>query len=130
MEGEGCFDICNMKSKTHKIGYSVLARMSITQDSRDIVLMNSLLEYLKCGIIFSTGYLTKSFVRFAVTSTKDLNTQITPHFNKYPLQGPKLLDFVDWCKAVEIIKAKGHLTFEGLEQLQNIKKGMNTGRKS
>lgn len=74
--------------------------------------------------------MNKGFVIFRVSCTEDIKTHITPVFNKYPLQGPKLLDFVDWCKAAEIMKAKGHLTSEGLEQLKNIKKGMNKGRES
>jgi hypothetical protein len=42
--------------------------------------------------------------------------------------GVKSLDFQDWCKAAEIVKKKGHLTTEGLEQLHKIKTGMNRGR--
>jgi hypothetical protein len=38
------------------------------------------------------------------------------------------LDFIDWCKAAEIIKAKAHLNEEGLDQIIKIKAGMNRGR--
>lgn len=40
-----------------------------------------------------------------------------------------LLRRQDFCKAVDIMKVKGHLTNEGLDQLNKLKKGMNTGRK-
>ena len=40
-----------------------------------------------------------------------------------------LLRRLDFCKAVDIMKVKGHLTNEGLDQLNKLKKGMNTGRK-
>ena len=56
VEGEGCFEVCITKSRTHKTGYCVQLRLSITQDSRDIALMSSLIEYLKCGSIFSNSY--------------------------------------------------------------------------
>ncbi len=45
------------------------------------------------------------------------------------LRGVKSKDFTDFCKAVDIMKVKGHLTNEGLDQLNKLKKGMNTGRK-
>jgi len=40
----------------------------------------------------------------------------------------KSKDFADFCKVVDIIKVKGHLTAEGLDQIRKIKSGMNTGR--
>lgn len=48
---------------------------------------------------------------------------------KSPIVGAKALDFVDFCKASELIKSKAHLTASGLEQIKLIKGGMNTGRK-
>jgi hypothetical protein len=38
-------------------------------------------------------------------------------------------DFADFCKVVDIMKVKGHLTVEGLDQIHKIKAGMNTGIK-
>lgn len=51
-----------------------------------------------------------------------------PLFQSIPLQGVKYKDFSDFVKAVEIIKAKGHLTTHGLNELRNIKQGMNKAR--
>jgi hypothetical protein len=50
-------------------------------------------------------------------------------FQSIPLEGTKHKDFVDFCKAVEIMKEKGHLTNQGINQLYELKMGMNTGRK-
>ena len=41
-----------------------------------------------------------------------------------------LIKFSDFCKAVDIMKVKGHLTQEGLDQICGIKAGMNTVRNS
>jgi hypothetical protein len=38
------------------------------------------------------------------------------------------LDFEDWCKVAEIIKAKGDKTLEGLNKIREIKGGMNKTR--
>jgi hypothetical protein len=59
---------------------------------------------------------------------KDLSDIVIPLFKNMPLQGAKSKDFADFCKAVDIMKVKGHLTNEGLDQLRKLKVGMNTGR--
>ena len=41
----------------------------------------------------------------------------------------KALDFADFCRAAELMKEKKHLTKEGLEEIRQIKAGMNQGRK-
>jgi len=38
------------------------------------------------------------------------------------------LDFADFCKVAELMKNKAHLTQEGLEEIRQIKAGMNTRR--
>ena len=54
--------------------------------------------------------------------------KIIPFFDKYPIQGEKLNDYLDWCKIARLIKNKSHLTNEGLISIKNIKKGMNNSR--
>jgi LAGLIDADG endonuclease len=89
--------------------------------------MKSLVEYWGCGRIEASS--TESVVRFSVNKFEDINNQIIPFFQKYPLQGIKLSNFLDFFKVAELIKDKAHLTEEGLEKIVNIKSGMNTGRK-
>jgi hypothetical protein len=47
---------------------------------------------------------------------------------KSPLIGNKALDLGDFYKVASLMKAKGHLTKEGLEEIKKIKDGMNTRR--
>ena len=68
-------------------------------------------------------------VDFQILKIKDLSEKVIPLFQSIPLQGVKSKDFADFCKAAEIMKVKGHLTNEGLDQLHKLKVGMNTGRK-
>lgn len=49
-------------------------------------------------------------------------------FNSYPLIGVKSRDFQDFCRVVELMKNKVHLTQEGIVQIRDIKVGMNIGR--
>jgi len=62
---------------------------------------------------------------YKISASLDIETKIVPFFQKYPIQGVKSLDFQDFCKVVELIKEKRHLTKEGLEQISKIKTGMN-----
>jgi hypothetical protein len=63
-----------------------------------------------------------------VTNLTDVINILLPIFSKYPLQGTKKLNFQDFCKVVELMQNKAHLTSEGLEEIRKIKSGMNTGK--
>ena len=123
--GEGCFFIHIYKSAT-KLGLAVTLVFQVTQHSRDAELMKSFISFLGCGrYAFNSN---KDYGDFLVTSFSDINDKIIPFFQKYVIKGVKANDFADFSKAAYIIKAKGHLTFEGLTQIVTLKKGMNRKR--
>lgn len=47
--------------------------------------------------------------------------KIIPFFDKYPLKGSKLNDYLAFKKGFSIINAKSHLTIEGLNEIKTIK---------
>jgi hypothetical protein len=49
-------------------------------------------------------------------------------FDKSPLLGIKLLDYLDWHKIAKLIDEGSHHTLEGLKLIQEISSKMNTGR--
>jgi hypothetical protein len=67
-------------------------------------------------------------VCLVVSKFTDISEKIIPFLDKYLVQGIKLADYQDFKRAAELIKAKSHLTLEGLNQLRAIKAGMNTQR--
>lgn len=67
-------------------------------------------------------------VDFQILKLKDLSEKVIPFFQSIPLQGVKSKDFADFCKVVDIMKVKGHLTNEGLDKIRELKSGMNRGR--
>ena len=96
---------------------------------RDERLMTSLIELLQCGKI----YKYRNAFDFRVSKFADITgggEKIIPFFIKYPILGVKALDFADWCKVAELMKEKKHLTAEGLEEIKQIKAGINTDRKN
>jgi hypothetical protein len=84
-------------------------------------------QVLKCGFI-KTGK-KQPIVVLTVTKISDLQNIIIPFFQKNPLQGTKLQDFLDFAKAAKIVEDKAHLTSTGLERIKKIKEGMNSKRK-
>lgn len=126
-EGEGCFNVNILSSKTHKTGAQVQLRFEISQHSRDTELMNSLVKYWGCGK--TTVIATRPVVRFNVVKFTEFKDIIVPFFNKYPLYGNKRLDYACFEKVFMLVDNKGHLTLEGLSQIKKIKAGMNTNRK-
>lgn len=124
--GEGCFLIKVSKSKGSKLGFGVQLIFQLTQHSRDIELMESLVTFFRCGRIVQD--LNRSKVNFIVSKFTDITDKILPFFSKYPVVGIKYTNFKDWCKVAEIMKNQGHLTEEGFNKILKIKAGTNKGR--
>jgi hypothetical protein len=116
----------NLFKATTKTGFAVALVFQVTQHSRDVELMSSLVSFFGCGRYSLRS--NKDSGDFLVTRFSDITEKIIPFFKNYAIEGAKSYDFADFCKAAEIIKAKGHLTSEGLEQIRLIKPGMNRGR--
>ncbi|GJJ16196.1 hypothetical protein Clacol_010488 [Clathrus columnatus] len=121
---EACFFVNVLNSPRYKLKAGIQLEFSLTQHSRDELLMKSLIEYFNCGKV--QKYQDACYYR--VGNLPGITEKIIPFFKKYPILGEKSKDFSDFCKVSEMIKDKKHLTKEGLEQILRIKAGMNTGR--
>jgi hypothetical protein len=124
--GEGCFYVGAWKTPDRRLGVRVTLKFMITQHSRDEQLMNSLVDFFRCGSYSLRNNLNKG--EFVVAKFSDVTDKIIPFFYKYKIRGVKSWDFQDWCRVVELMKANSHLTPEGLDQIRQIKNGMNKGR--
>jgi hypothetical protein len=87
--------------------------------------MRSFIEYFGCGVVYSSS----NAIYFRVFNFQDIVNKIIPFFKEHKIQGVKLKDFQDFCKVAELMKEGKHLTAEGLDQIREIKAGMNKGRK-
>jgi hypothetical protein len=104
IDGEGCFNVHITNSTTHKTGTQVKLRFILTQHTRDLDLMQKLVQVLECGIL--TKYGRKPAVDLTVMKFGDINTKIIPFLNKYPLQSSKRHEFADFGKIAEYMKDK------------------------
>ena len=125
VSAEGNFDV-RMPSTNSKLGYRVQLRFRISQHSRDIVLMQKIVEYIGSGKIYKYG--GKYAVSLSIFDFNDITNIIIPFFNKNPIMGIKLYDYLDWCKIHTLMLNRSHLTVEGIHSIREIKSGMNTGR--
>lgn len=126
VNGDGSFFVTIAVSKTNKIGYSVRLQFNETQHSRDLELLNSFTRYFNCGFITANDNLPVCI--YTVSRFKDI-LNIIQFFEKYPLEGAKKKDFLDWCSIAKLMVNKEHHTNSGLAKIIQIKGGMNQRRK-
>lgn len=124
VDGEGCFFVYIQKSKV-LIGEAVRLKFQITQHVRDLSLIRSLENTFGCGRV----EISRSWACYVVTTFSDNLNKIIPFFDKYPLQGVKRKNFDDFNRVVSLVKNNKHLSKCGLEEIKQIKMGMNKGRK-
>ena len=92
----------------------------------DYKLISKLVNIFNCGRVSENS--NNSGVEFMVNRLSDINEIIIPLFQKYNLISIKNRDFEDFCKIVELMKNKEHLTENGIKKIQEIVFNMNQRR--
>lgn len=123
-EAEGCFFVVIQENK-NKGSYQIKIGYQVTQHNRDQSLIKSLKNFFECGRSEPSG---NAAISFRITKLKNIADNIIPFFEKYPLLGSKLQDFKDLREIAKLMTSKSHLTREGLNEIKNIKSGMNSLR--
>ena len=82
IDGEGCFFIRIIKNPKRKIGWNVEPKFVITLHQKDTAILNLLKIYF--GEVGNISH-SKNSVSFWVSSLKELNDKILPHFLNYSL---------------------------------------------
>ena len=123
IEGEGSFYI-KISNKDQ-----VSFRFLVTQHERDTELLKNFIIFFDCGY-FSLRSNSIKHGDFFVTKLEDIICKILPFFEKFPLHGNKLKDFLDFKKAIELkgVTNNTYLTNENLLKIKQIKEGMNKNR--
>lgn len=66
----------------------------MTQHKRDIKLITQLKEYFECGRVAVRRDIKTPRCDYVVQDIKNISTKIITHFEKYPLQNIKHLDYL------------------------------------
>nr|YP_009364303.1 hypothetical protein [Ophiocordyceps sinensis]ARF03413.1 hypothetical protein [Ophiocordyceps sinensis]QDH07192.1 GIY-YIG endonuclease [Ophiocordyceps sinensis] len=119
---EGCFMVRVEDRPNNRT--IVRLQFKLTQHSRDEEFFRGIVDYLGCGRI----YLNERSVDFIITKFSDITDKIIPLFGKYPIQGIKHLNYLDFVKVSQLMKNDLHLTLSGIKLIRKIKWGMNLKR--
>lgn len=85
--------------------------------------MRSFEIYFGCGI-----YYKRKEQELGEFKVRKFSEKIIPFFKEHNIMGVKALDFKDFCRVAELMKAKKHNTTSGLDLILEIKTGINRNR--
>lgn len=122
-DGDGSFHLAIIPNPKFRVGYQVRFTFSIWLKKEDKVLLEKIKTFFGVGKVYPSG--SEGFV-YQVISLKDLNL-IIHHFEVYTLVTQKWADYHLFKQALDIVKRKEHLTYEGLLKLVELKASMNLG---
>jgi hypothetical protein len=121
-DAEGCFTIKVQPNANLKTKWRIRPVFSITLNSKDLNLLESIKFSIGAGTISQSG---KTAI-YAVESIKDLPLIIS-HFDKYPLITQKVSDYLIFKQCCELIIKNEHLTETGLLKILGLKSSLNLG---
>lgn len=120
-DAESSFSMSVFKSKTAAIGWTIEPCFIITLHKKDIELLKKIQLFFGVGSVSTIGSKT---ARYRARSRKDLQVIIT-HFENYPLQTTKFINFLSFCKILEGINNKLHTNVEGFLKLLSLINKLN-----
>ena len=124
-DGEGSFNISVInREKDYKHGWKISLCFNISQ--KDDTVPKIFKNVLGCGKI---RYRKDGICYFDVRKTDDLVKIVVPFFKKFTLLSNKQKVFIIFCKALEIVKNKEHLTVIGMEKILKLRDEIIVGRK-
>jgi hypothetical protein len=102
---------------------SILA-FFITQQSRDLYLMNLFIKFFGCGNVRKRNNTDRC--DYYIPDFKNIYEYILPQFKKYPLFNIKTLDFLDFYKAAELFKIESRNNTKSIREIiSNMKSRRN-----
>jgi hypothetical protein len=93
-------------------------------------LLSEISLYLGVNVLSRTRLIKESiYYSFIVIAHNYKSHQIIrTYFNKFPMFSSRYLEYLDWCKLLDLAKDNHHKTKEGLNFCLNIKNNMNSKR--
>lgn len=118
-DGEGNFYIRRRNLNTAAYSF----KFSIGTHIDDVDMLNFIQSTLKIGKVYTTG----KVAQYEVYDIKGVQ-KIIEIFTQHPLNSTKLLNFLDFKRAFELYKGPNGKSSEVIQEIANIKQGMNSTR--
>lgn len=125
-DAESSFVVTILKNPKYKTGWNVQARVQLKMREKDRALIQSIQDFFG-GIGYISKPNNRSTVEFRVSTLKDINNIIIPHFDNYPLITKKLYDYNFFKKVALFMLNKEHNKIEGLQKIVSLKASINWG---
>jgi hypothetical protein len=106
-EGEGCFSVSIHYRPTITNGWMIRPVLQAYQHRDRVEILEKLVEFFGCGKIRPKGP-QSSVLTFAVERTEKIINNILPHFDRYPLQSTKQLDYLKFREIALRMYRKEH----------------------
>lgn len=127
-DGEGCFYVNVRPPGVKRFNYRVETHFYLKLRSDEYPLLKKVKDFFGCGAIYFQKEKRSNHspcYRYEINNREDVSQKLIPFFKKHPLQSKKRHDFEIFCRIVEIINRREHLTEEGLEEIRRLKSRMN-----
>lgn len=131
VDGEGTFSVTIQRNREMSLNWQVFPEFVVTQGAKSLAALQELQDYFKCGQIYKNRRYDnhkEDIFRYCVRRRRDLEEKIVPFFTANQLKTSKKDDFRKFTQIIELLKAKKHLTPEGLSEIASIVRMMNRRR--
>jgi len=125
--GEITFNLTLENKSSYKLGVRPRVSISLPQDERDLSILIAIQNHLGCGYITKDSGDRKVWY-YRCDNLEELENKIVPFFTQNNLVLSKQLDFESMTEALKMIRAKEHLTHEGLAKIKELHAQMNSKR--
>jgi hypothetical protein len=124
VDGEGSFNVSLRQKSDYAIKWQVVLSFNVSQ--RDITNLNTLKEYLGCGIIkrrFDGVY------SIDVTKPSDIILKVIPFFNRFSFRSEKAKrNFAIFCEIAALMNLGNHRNAQGLKEILQLRETLNEGK--
>ena len=129
VEGEGMFYIGIVPSKETKTGWQVIYFFKVSQNPSGKSVLDYYRTRLGCGYIKENSKkdTTDKSLAYVVRDFKSIKELIIPFF-----KGKLIIKkdaFEKFCKVIDIVDNKDHLTAGGMKEILELAYSMNTGKR-
>lgn len=125
-DAESSFQISITKRSANNLGWNIRARFDIYLDKKDLPLL-LLIQQFFGGVGSIVIDEKRNKASFNVNKLSDFTEHLIPHFERYPLQSTKLINYNIWKAIVTLMINKEHLSHDGLIKIVSLKAGLNNG---
>ena len=123
IDGEGSFLISFAKRPALKTGIEVRPSFTVSQHERSKSILQRIQSHFGCGTLrFNVSDRT---YKYEVRSLNDLCERIIPHFQEYPLQTSKSIDFDRFVQVCLLMQTAEHRSRAGIEAILALAYTMN-----